>query len=67
MEVSIYVLEDYRRQGLATALASNLLSWCLEHNLEPHWDAANPESCRLASKLGYKFMGSYEAHYLWIG
>ena len=65
IEVSIYIAEDYRRQGLATALASCLLRWCLEHGLEPHWDAANPESLGLASKLGYRFMGSYEAHYLW--
>jgi len=65
IEVSIFVEDNYRRQGLATALASHLLGWCLEHNLEPHWDAANPESCSLAMKLGYKALGSYEAHYLW--
>lgn len=65
IEVSIYVEEDYRRQGLATALASYLLASCLQRNLEPHWDAANPESCHLARKLGYKFVGTYEAYYLW--
>ncbi|HWQ83455.1 MAG TPA: GNAT family N-acetyltransferase, partial [Anaerolineales bacterium] len=65
IEVSIYVEEAHRRQGLATALASALLISCLERRLEPHWDAANPESCRLASKLGYQFQGSYEAYYLW--
>ncbi len=65
IEVSIYIEEEFRRQGLATALASALLLWCLERGLEPHWDAANPESWRLASKLGYQFLGSYEAYYLW--
>lgn len=65
IEVSIYVEEDYRRKGLATALASHLLGWCLKRNLEPHWDAANPESCKLATKLGYKFIDSYVAHFLW--
>jgi GNAT superfamily N-acetyltransferase len=64
LEVSIYVAESRRRQGIATALASRLLSWCLERDLEPHWDAANPESCKLALKLGYTPMGSYNAYYL---
>ena len=64
LEVSIYVAESYRRQGIATALASRLLLWCLERDLEPHWDAANPESCKLALKLGYLPLGSYNAYYL---
>jgi predicted GNAT family acetyltransferase len=65
--VSIFVLEDYRRQGIATLLAARLLRWCLENNAQPNWDAANPESCRLAEKLGYTQTGQYEAHYLVAG
>jgi GNAT superfamily N-acetyltransferase len=61
IEVSLYVEEGYRRQGIATALACHLLIACLEHNCEPHWDAANPESCALALKLGYTRAASYEA------
>ncbi|MGD9029315.1 MAG: GNAT family N-acetyltransferase [Anaerolineae bacterium] len=64
IEVSIFVLEDYRRQGIATILAGRLLGWCLENNAWPNWDAANLESCRLAEKLGYTKIGQYEAHYL---
>jgi GNAT superfamily N-acetyltransferase len=64
LEVSIYVAEAYRRRGIATALASRLLIWCLERDLEPHWDAANPESCKLALKLGYSPLGAYKAYYL---
>ena len=64
IEVSIFVSEDYRRQGMATALAASLLKWCLENNTDPHWDAANPESCRLAEKLGYIPKGKYQAYYL---
>jgi GNAT superfamily N-acetyltransferase len=67
LEVSIYVAESYRCQGIATALASRLLLWCLERGLEPHWDAANPESCKLALKLGYTPLGSYNAYYLRVG
>ncbi len=64
IEVSIFVLPDYRRKGAATALACNLLKYCLENGLDPHWDAANIESCKLAEKLGYVFAETYEAYYL---
>jgi GNAT superfamily N-acetyltransferase len=64
IEVSIFVLEDYRRQGIAILLAARLLKWCAENNAEAHWDAANPESCRLAEKLGYIQTGEYKAYYL---
>jgi GNAT superfamily N-acetyltransferase len=64
IEVSLFVLEDYRRQGVATILASRLLKWCLENNAEAHWDAANPQSCKLAEKLGYIQTGEYQAYYL---
>lgn len=62
--MSLYVQDKYRRQGMATALAARLLCWCLERGLEAHWDAANPESCALALKLGYQPLGSYLAYYL---
>ncbi len=64
IEVSVYVVEKWQRQGMATSLCSRLLLWCLERGLEPHWDAANPESARLAAKLGYTPAGGYTADYL---
>jgi GNAT superfamily N-acetyltransferase len=64
IEVSLFVMEDYRRQGIATILASRLLKWCIENNAEANWDAANLESCRLAEKLGYIPTGEYQAYYL---
>lgn len=64
IEISLYVEEEFRRQGLATALCAHLLSSCLERGLEPHWDAANPESAQLALKLGYRMQGSYCAYYV---
>jgi GNAT superfamily N-acetyltransferase len=64
IEVSIFVSEEYRRQGIATTLAAHLLKWCLENHMNPHWDAANPESCTLAEKLGYVPKGSYQAYFL---
>jgi GNAT superfamily N-acetyltransferase len=64
IEVSVYVLEAYRRKGIATTLAAHLILWCLQNNMDAHWDAANPESCKLALKLGYVPKGDYRAHYL---
>ena len=64
IEVSIFVSVEQRRKGLASSLGAYLLMWCLESGIEPHWDAANPESCRLAEKLGYERSGTYRAHLL---
>lgn len=64
IEVSIFVQETYRRRGIATLLASHLLSWCLERHVHPNWDAANAPSCGLAEKLGYRPLGQYQAYYL---
>jgi GNAT superfamily N-acetyltransferase len=61
IEVSIYVMPRYRRRGMATALAATLAGHCLAAGLEPHWDAANPDSYHLALKLGYRYVGMYEA------
>lgn len=63
VEVSIYVEDQYRRTGIATALASRLLLECLEQGRRPNWDAANPESYKLARKLGYTFVEAYDAYY----
>jgi len=63
IEVSIFVRPEYRQCGLATALGCRLAIHCLERGLEPHWDAANLESCRLAERLGYRRSGTYLAYY----
>lgn len=64
IEISIFVQEAFRRRGIATRLAVHLLSWCLERNVHPNWDAANAPSCGLAEKLGYRPLGHYQAYYL---
>lgn len=63
IEVSIYVEERCRERGMATALASRLLLECRRRAMRPNWDAANPESCGLAKKLGYVYVEAYEAYY----
>lgn len=64
IEISIFVNFDHHRKGIATALACKLLEWCLERRINPHWDAANKQSCGLAEKLGYTPLGEYTAYYL---
>jgi len=64
IEVSLFVSEEHRRQGVATVLSAHMLQWCIQNNMDAHWDAANHESCILAQKLGYIPTGSYQAYYL---
>lgn len=63
IEVSVFVDEPYRQKGVATALSSKLLLECLRLNLRPNWDAANPESCKLAKRLGFSFVETYDSYY----
>lgn len=63
IEVSLFVDEPYRRRGVATALSARLLLECLRQGLRPNWDAANPESCTIAQKLGYIFTETYDSYY----
>jgi len=64
IEVSLFVLPEYRRQGVATLLSASLIKACLSRSQPAHWDAANPESARLAVKLGYQPTGTYLGGYL---
>jgi GNAT superfamily N-acetyltransferase len=64
IEVSLFVEQARRRQGIATALSAALLGECLNRGLHPNWDAANDPSYGLALKLGYVPTGSYVEHYV---
>lgn len=63
IEVSVFVNEPYRQKRVATALSSKLLWECLKLKLRPNWDAANPESCKLAKRLGFSFVETYDSYY----
>ena len=60
IEIQIETIPDFRRQGIATAVGATLISYCLEHNLEPHWSAENKMSVGLATKLGYTDCTTYD-------
>lgn len=62
IEVNIKVKEEYRRNGIATALASKLIITCLEENKKVSWDAANMNSVGLAQKLGFQYDSTYNIY-----
>lgn len=62
IEITIGTKDEYRRKGLALAVASKLILDCIEKNIYPRWDAANLESVELATKLGYHFDKEYEVY-----
>lgn len=64
IEIELDTRMDQRRRGIASACAARLVLECLERNLYPGWDAANPVSARLAQKLGYRGAKVYPVWFL---
>lgn len=64
IEVNIKVKEEYRKLGIATALASSLILECLHEKRKISWDAAHIGSVKLAEKLGFKFHSKYNFYIL---
>ena len=52
-EIAISTHPDHRSRGLARAIAASMCLATLERGLEPHWNASNPVSQRLAQTLGF--------------
>jgi GNAT superfamily N-acetyltransferase len=64
VEIEIQTHRQFRRRGLARAVAAALILYGLEHGIEPCWDAANEPSAALARQLGFHSTGKYEAYRL---
>lgn len=62
IEVNIKTKEEYRKKGIATALASKLILKCLEKDIKISWDAANLSSLGLAKKLGFEYDSTYNIY-----
>jgi GNAT superfamily N-acetyltransferase len=62
LEFEIQTHPDFRRRGLATAAAAAMILYCIEQGLEPCWDAHNPISAALATKLGFVDATPYTAY-----
>jgi GNAT superfamily N-acetyltransferase len=64
LEIEIQTHPDFRRRGLATAVAAIMIEHCLDYNIEPCWDAANDMSAGLGAKLGFTNPTPYNAYVL---
>ena len=62
LEFEIQTHPDFRRRGLAFACAAAMIGHCLDHGLEPCWDAHNDTSATLATKLGFVHPAPYTAY-----
>ncbi len=62
IELEIDTHPDFRRKGLAKAVAAKLILACLDRSLYPSWDAHTKISLDLAEKLGYEFSHEYVAY-----
>jgi len=60
IEIQVNTTEPYRRKGIAAAVCATLVTYCMKHGLEPHWDADNGISVNLAKKLGYVLAEEYD-------
>lgn len=61
-EIDIMTLNPYRNQGLAQVACSAYIDRCRQDGLTPVWDcdAGNAPSNRLAAKIGFKPIASYD-------
>jgi RimJ/RimL family protein N-acetyltransferase len=64
LEFEIETHPDYQRRGLALVAGARMLEHCLDHSLEPCWDAAHEVSARLAERLGFGQRRPYTAYQL---
>jgi GNAT superfamily N-acetyltransferase len=64
-DVQVYTVDEprYRRTGYATMASAALIEHSLENGLEPHWDAQNEPSIKMALKLGYTDPVQYDIYY----
>ena len=61
LEFEIQTHPNFLRRGLALACAAAMIEYCLDHGLQPCWDAHNEMSAALASKLGFTNPAPYTA------
>ncbi len=59
---SVQTHPDYRGRSFATVVAARLVAHCLDHGIEYCWEATNPASVALATKLGLAPVGERLAY-----
>jgi len=65
LEIQVDTIDspEYRRKGFATRVTVEIIEYCLENNIEPHWDADSTISRDFAVKLGYTDPQPYTCYY----
>ena len=65
--IDIEVLNEHRKKGVAKAITSAFVKYCLKGDLIPHWDCveSNKGSIRLAESVG--FIKIKERPFYWFG
>lgn len=64
LEFEIETHRDFRERDLATAVGAKMILYCLDNGLVPCWDAHNPPSAGLATRLGFVNPLPYNSFYL---
>lgn len=60
IEVEVDVNPQYRKNGYGTIVSAALIDYCIKMNLNPHWDAMNIASVKIAKRLGFVEEKVYE-------
>lgn len=65
LEIQVDTVDSpkYRRKGFTTRVAAEIIEYCLENNIDPHWDADSIISRDFALKLGYSNPQPYTCYY----
>lgn len=64
-EIDVITIKQFRNQGFAKAVCLQFINYCIENNIKPIWDCddGNENSKKLAQKLGFKSLETYEMHW----
>lgn len=66
VEIGVNTLPAFRKKGLARIVSQQMISYCIEHGLEPVWSCVkeNISSQRLALSLGFEPEGEIYYYYV---
>lgn len=65
MDFSVLTHPEHRNKGLAMICCSQLIDYCMEHDIVPQWGCwtVNVPSCKLAEKLGFDITAETQVNF----
>ncbi|MGL5151080.1 MAG: GNAT family N-acetyltransferase [Clostridium sp.] len=60
IEVEIDVNPNFRKKGYGYLIGAALINYCIKNNIKVHWDAMNLASAKIAKKIGFEEVRTYE-------